>query len=734
MIDKWFAEEIEKHKSHSDIIAILDDDQRCSFLIDILTKYNVISTSDDWSELLARKEIYNSKKGSTTVLYINREVSSVKFVQEYIHTSPCINLNVIERYIKEKVQQKLGLNINIADDQLLTIAKNSVGQSTDYWSDVIHKNQVIDLNSSVLPFLHNPDQYILTLDDDQKELFVSEIHSFIDIPVSSKPNKTLAKQLAHFIFTALLSGAEDTKANTIYKTWVDSNQYRATLDVYTRSYKLDKIEIWSVPSNHPFSQIDKSQLIDLTTRLEQGESIEEHIPFIRERASNFVPISLGIGYWQDLLILLAYDDSTLPKVKDIESAIDYHIEFIVPIDKAIRNLYSYFLNDHDIMLPLQHLYHHHYLAPFLEVWFKYFDQYHSDQQGTLHQILKTTNVKTAVIVADGLSYDSSVELADLINIPGLSRKYIKAGIPSETEHNMSLIYDHVGVITAVHREREKKLKKDLASMNIGMILLESVTQHTEDYDHIICTFKDIDELGEKSQQRYLKYTKAMFAMAKDKIVQLRQNGYKEIHLITDHGFVLTGILSESEKLDIKVSGNSATNDRYIKSVKHPDQDQLHTLQKDYGKYQYISFAKSIAPFKSKGAYGYSHGGITPQELITPHFIWSLNDSTSNDLDVKIINKDDLQSVMGDYFDIKIAAKYDNNTKSISRLVDLVLFSDNEIVASKERILINRTDEFIQEFSFSGSKSLNLNILDHQTKEKLTVLTVNKDTSRDLGLF
>ena len=77
-------------------------------------------------------------------------------------------------------------------------------------------------------------------------------------------------------------------------------------------------------------------------------------------------------------------------------------------------------------------------------------------------------------------------------------------------------------------------------------------------------------------------------------------------------------------------------------------------------YNYVYFAKGMNPFKTVGKYGFSHGGIAPQELITPYLCWSNEKTSLNNLNVKIINKKELTNVTGNLYQIKIEAKSSSN--------------------------------------------------------------------------
>ena len=69
----------------------------------------------------------------------------------------------------------------------------------------------------------------------------------------------------------------------------------------------------------------------------------------------------------------------------------------------------------------------------------------------------------------------------------------------------------------------------------------------------------------------------------------------------------------------------------------------------------------MGPFKTPGVYGYSHGGISPQEAIIPYLRWSNNKSQNEMLQVSIANKNELKEVTGDFYAIKLKSKASTNS-------------------------------------------------------------------------
>jgi hypothetical protein len=253
--------------------------------------------------------------------------------------------------------------------------------------------------------------------------------------------------------------------------------------------------------------------------------------------------------------------------------------------------------------------------------------------------------------------------------------------------------------------------------------------------YLICTYKDIDDMGEKLQHKALKYFPETIDYFAKKITTLLNSGYLKVYLITDHGFVLTGLLSEADKISVTLEGVFEKAERYIRTV-----DQQASLMgncievvKKYKHLNYLYFSKTMNPFKTPGEYGFSHGGVAPQELITPFFCWERADDSAPALTVTILNKEDLKSVTGELFQLKIQAdKKAGDLFSLNRKVYLVFFSNKAQINKSDIFTIQREELITKEFTFDGNSEIEVHLLDAQTKVQIDKIIIKQNRDRDLG--
>jgi len=192
------------------------------------------------------------------------------------------------------------------------------------------------------------------------------------------------------------------------------------------------------------------------------------------------------------------------------------------------------------------------------------------------------------------------------------------------------------------------------AMTFRFVKLEEVSYTSEPSQFLICTYKDIDSIAEKMQQGALKFISQMVDELAEKIDQLMKCGYQKVYLTSDHGFVLTGKLAESDKVEFDFKGTVEKNERYVRTVvRQDDSAWLVGIDQKSDEYEHVYFHKSNNPFKTPGLYGYAHGGVSPQELVVPFISFGRKSADIKKLDVAIANKEDLKEMVGDIFEISL---------------------------------------------------------------------------------
>lgn len=741
MIDNWFKKDIDKILGKHSIAVFVDESSEASFLLKKLkNEITIYTVANELEELKAKYEIEKSNvNGDKYIIYTSTPKNDLKFVREYCETNGCVEIKYFDHYIKKKVSQHLNLNINLPKEELISAAKVSVGKDQTYWMDLSHKgaSEIFDLEKELLPFLDSPKAFVKKFDTATQEIFYKKVAELIGQSYVEKPATTLASEVTNHLLDGLWNNDVHPLLLNVYKAWLDSVSYKASFQNYLGKYKLGKkASPFEIHPSHPFLQIDELWIKEIGSQLENTSFISSILPKINQRNADKAANGLGINFWKHVKTLLEFDAKNINQIGSFEEAVDFYIKHFSKLDNAIRKLYSLFLTEKEIIEPWQAFYKN--LATiYLDKWFRYVEKYQSSQTGKIQEILDSHNDKTAIVVGDGVSWEFALDIVESFGKTDyeLTKKHLFAGLPSETEHNMSQLYVASGEVLPKKKEREQYISIANANKDIAFIDLENVNEANDKDDFLICSYKDPDKLGETYQQKALKYFDQVASTYATKIKQLLQNGYKQVYLVTDHGYTLTGILENADKIEVDFAGTINKNERYIRSKSQQKIDSSLLIEKkiSYKVFEYCYFAKRLGPFKTPGVYGFSHGGLTPQETIVPYFKWSVNNDSTDHLDVIIANKEDLKDITGNLYVLKLLGHAEaNNLFAAERKVFLMFFVDRKEVNKSDIISIEKGKETKKEYQFDDHQQIEIKVLDANTREQLDKATVTKSSARDLG--
>ena len=742
MIDTWFKKEIEKIFNTHPIAVFIDESKEATFLQEgVKNEYVTFCTNNEIDELKVKYEIEKSlDKNKKYLIYTNTPKEQLKFIREYVETNGAVEIKHFDRYIKEKLINHLNINLHLEKEELIAAAKVSIGKDQTYWMNLSHNGakEIFNLEKEIVPFLDSPKNYLNKYDKNVQELFFKKVNELIGQPYIEKPAAVLAQEVVFYLLDGLANNNPNKMLLEAYNNWLDSKTYQESFDQYLKKYKLEpKAEIFNCHPAHPFQELDELWLVELGKNINNKEYCINFLPKINQRIVNKATIHLGITFWKNIKTLLEFDEKNINQIASHQECVSFYTNHFYKLDKAIRELYTEFLDRKNIIEPIQS-YYKNYAVIYLDKWFKYFEDYQSNQTGKIQEIINNNALRTAIVVGDGVSFEFAKDIIERVSKEYTlcnKQQFMFAGLPSETEHNMSQLYVDTGVVVAKKQDREAYILNQNTDKSIGFIDLEMVNETTDKQDYLICSYKDPDKLGETYQQKALKYFDQVAALFATKIEQLLRNGYKNVFLVTDHGFVLTGVLENSDKIEVDLKGNVNKSERFIRTEEKQNIDTNLLVEKEiqYANFKYCYFAKRLGPFKTPGVYGYSHGGIAPQETIIPFLKWSNENNTSEQLQVVVSNKNELNDVTGDLFSIALKA---TTTKaslfSTERKVILLFFVKNSKVNESDIITISKEMEVKKEFRFGSNAELEVKIVDAITKEQLDKVVVKQNKARDLG--
>ena len=735
MIEKWLRNEIDKKICNSNRIVILDQSSRWKFLVDAactdICLYSTKDYSSKWQqkqdELFLRHEIEKNHKNDQVVIYVSRELAADSFLIEYAKTGGCIELAT--EWVIDVLLKETSLQVSLTDDELYTACQLGIFKDINWWKKVVQKIEgLLSIENDILDFFDNPNGFLESKTPAVKNLYIQEFCKLLQQPVQDKPADTFASEIARHIFTGILEGNISEKEYVIYCKWIDSRNHESSFKKYLGEYQLPStIDIDKVKDNHCFEVVDKKYLTKLVENINNASEVKNILDKIKKRLKFKKSNPYIAKWWQDIADIM--DFTVVCNDASIDGISRYYTVEFSKTDRSMRRILTYLKADINIVKPIQE-YYERINQDLLKSWFAHYGEYQESQKGYLVNLIKNTSKKIAIIVGDGVRYEVADSVASRVASDiSVDKKFMYAGLPSETEHNMSALYTTDGEIIAEKKEREKKLS-DETGKDITYMQLDEVNG-TTDGEILVLTYKDIDDAGEKMQQGMLRLVDEFEDILVEKIQLLLHLGYKEVHLVTDHGFVLTGILEESDKIPTDdISGGKKVSERYIRSVDEQSGSMYISIEEHYENYNYVNFAKSSRPFVSTGKYGYSHGGFTPQEVVIPNFVFTYN--KQNQMDVDITNKKDLIDIAGNILTVKFSSGEAKDVLSYQRKVRVLLYVGDKIVDKSSIISISPGSQEKVELSLDSATEGVVVIIDEDTKDQLDKAKVTKSQMRDLG--
>jgi hypothetical protein len=732
MVEQWFNDDIQKSLAEHRYIVVTDAKGEGEFLLKYLHgDICLLRTKDEWSELEARYLAESTYADRKIVFYTQRKAHTLVYIQEYVQTAGVLVLDDMETYLKGKLFEATGKNTDIGHDKLLLAAKLSQGKDIKWWQSIIDGiTEPLSMEDTLLTFLHSPAETKKGMDEAVWNVFRKEVYRIIGKPMMEQPAETLAQEVATVMFESLLNNTINGVLLNVYYRWTDSAEKAQSLTSYISNYAIPgDINPLKAHINHPFESLDRKLMKLLSDAMKYDKDTSAIVSYMKRRSSDEKARNFKPEWLKYTDSLCSFTTKGLEKVHTYAEYAAYYQQHVTQLDTAMRKIYVAWLSDEPTLRPLQE----HYSVlnkELLHKWYAIKDVYTPSQNDILPQSL-STDKRTAIIVCDGLR----LEIAETV-LSSISDHKIKmrkdtafAVLPSVTENGMSALFGCTEP-TKNAQSRFNALKERIPEVVIMPLdkLNESVTAQK-----LVLNYGDIDQVAEKKQLSGLKDIDNYESELRDKIQLLFAMGYEKVVLTTDHGFVITGILDEADK-EPRPNGEIQTiEERYILTKNPLKSDRLIEKEGRYFDSDYQYYAKTDKPFVTRGAYGYAHGGFTPQECIIPVYELSM-DQGDISLVVRINNKSELKAITGNYFTVKLEAEAsDSGLFTQERKVKVMLFAGNNMV-STNLYTLKPGSKVEPEFELTQGVD-KVVIADKETSVQIDSCDIKRSSSRDVdGLF
>lgn len=720
MFKEWLKADIEKVLQKSNRVVISDPTRFLTFAVKDLSDYAVLTLNSASEEMDARLQAQTSHAGSKVIFLCFFPARELTQLVEFSGIGGFINMDNPDNYLRNKLYQELHQNITLPESKLLLSAMLSDGKSLTWWHGIVNENiEPLNLKEHLHLLIKDPKQYQICHDERIFAVLRDEVFKIIGKPSIPIDASALVRALTDTLFIGLVENNLSVEQREIYYWWANTNDVIPVLRNFAAN--------WIVPANsspikanptHPFEALDRLLLVAIDHRLHNNETIADLTEFVRRRVKSTEATSLKPQWLTDLLVLLDFDTSEIYLYGSMKKVTEYYVTKFALLDTALRHLYDKWLSEPELLQPLQEIYESHNKA-LLGTWFAVVRKnYLPTQLGLIESVLKSST-KVAVLVCDGLRLEIAEAIArKLSDYTVIKRQTEYTKLPSVTENGMSALFGIDKVVNST-AQRFNRLRNSLPEVEIIQYLnLGNAVSSNK----LVVLFGDIDQVGEHKGLAGLRDINNYEVELVQSIKRLHRIGYDDVYITSDHGFVITGLLDEASKVhapsEVDVKERFFLTDEYIAESNFIRREDPFPG----GKYQY--YAKTDKPFRTRGAYGYSHGGFTPQECIIPLYRFSSKDKHSG-IEVNIINKDALTSVSGQFFTVRLKG----NDASIGQRVKLILYN-NGVQERPVIVKFNDNCEASCELELTG-ENVSIIVQDAQTNNQLDNAQVKKAFSRDL---
>ena len=729
MIGIWFKEDIEHILAEHRYIVVTDARGEGDYLLKTLPQeIKQIPVKDEWSEIEAKYLAESTYKDGKVMFYAKKKAENLTYLQEYVQTAGLLVLDDMEAYIRQKLFAATGKNTTIAREKLLLAGKLSEGKDLKWWISVAEGiTEPLNMKESLLPFLYAPNDKRKEMDDTLWNVFRDEVYNIIGKTPTEQPADVLAHEVVNVMFQRIVDNTIEGLLLDVYYQWADSAEKVDVLRKSVESYALNvDIDVLEVHPDHPFDFLDRKLMKHLSNAIKSGQDTTDIVKYIQKRSASLKAKVFKPQWLSSVLTLCTFEMKDMNDIDDYTKMAEFYRQNFSMLDTAMRKIYVAWLNDEPTLRPLQE----HYTQmnkELLTKWYSLNGKYTPTQAAIVANALEGDK-RTAVIVCDGLRLEIAECVAKGLTDKDMTinRNVALAVLPSVTENGMSALFGCKEPTTNA-QARFANLKKacpDVEILPLGMIG-ESTTAKK-----LVLTYGDIDEVGEKKQMGGLKDIDNYETELREKTKTLFRLGYEKVVLTTDHGFVITGILDEADKEPRPNGQILRIEERFVLTDNPLPSTKLIENEGRYFDSNYQYYARTDKPFVTRGAYGYAHGGFTPQECIIPVYeLIKKNDDFT--FGIAISNKNELRNITGNYFTVKLKAdKCDESLFAQKRKIKVMLFAGNKLADGNALHTMKPGDTFSQEYEWSDGID-KVVITDKETAAQIDSCEIRKSSSRDI---
>jgi hypothetical protein len=362
--------------------------------------------------------------------------------------------------------------------------------------------------------------------------------------------------------------------------------------------------------------------------------------------------------------------------------------------------------------------------------------------------------KRAVVIVDALRYDCAEELR--LALGGVTEiQPLRAALPTITPVGMTALLPTAtgepsldvsgttvrlpiaGRDMAVRANRIKALREFGADCR-DIEALEGMSQQPSDLGELLVIFghDDVDQLGHSDSAALVRHVQAEVRRLARLIQRLHRWGYPEVHVVTDHGFILLDEEDLPEVVPCDRAWCRLLKQRFAIVPSAVDLP-LTTFPLSWSSDLRVAVPPGLAFFKAEGSF--SHGGAAIQELVIPHVVSRAAPADRPvEVEVRVLATELVQTVVRVVLaPVSASGQLSFATRGRRLLLEVLRDGESVLASGPQEVQLEPTSVETRATLFFGSgesfiagEILNLDVRDADTGERFPpsgfALTVGRD--------
>lgn len=253
----------------------------------------------------------------------------------------------------------------------------------------------------------------------------------------------------------------------------------------------------------------------------------------------------------------------------------------------------------------------------------------------LAQSVWNVHGRRAVIIVDALRYDCAIAIGQLLKGQNVDIKPILAMLPTVTPIGMTAMLPFAGSVVELdfkHNSLHPKVSgKDFAAREARVAFLSEsgadcreiatveAASSLPDAGELLVVYghEEVDSMGHGQAETLIRHVHLEIERLARLVRKLHRWGYGQVHIITDHGFILLDKQKLPSEVPCDKSWCSVLKERYAVVPASADLP-LVTLPLAWAPNYRVALPPGLAFFKAEKSF--SHGGAALQELVIPHLV------------------------------------------------------------------------------------------------------------------